>query len=208
MELRDYFSVFRKHFMLIVMLVIVTVAGALIFRASQETQYEASRAITVTRVNVQETPDYKFDDFYAIQASEFFSRTLIGWIETPAIVLDIYDDAGITAPTSSLSSLARLFKGTRIAPQVIQVEFKHNDATEADTIADSIITVIQREVDKENSATEDEAYFNIEATKTVVVEQPKNYAIVGVVAFLVGLFIAYNLALLLHYLAKGETKKS
>ncbi|MFC1640627.1 hypothetical protein ACFL2D_01110 [Patescibacteria group bacterium] len=205
MELRNYISIARTYLVMIIIISAVGVGAALALRAMQPPVFEASRAVTISRVNAQETKDYKYDNFYAIQASELFSRTVVGWIETPAIVIDVYSEAGIDAPNDNLNSLAKVIKGTRIAPQVVQIDFDHTDKEEASKLADSVINVIQREVDKENEATkDDEAYFHIEATKTIVVEQTKHYPLIAVISFLVSLFIGYNIALLRHYLKKEE----
>lgn len=205
MELREYFRVGRKYWVMITAITVVLVVGALVFRKIQPTTFSASRALTLSRVNTQKTSDYKFDDYYAIQAVDLFNKTVAAWLQTPSDVLDVYQDAGISAPSTSLNSLARVIKTTKISPQVMQVEFTHGNEAEARKIADSIVKIVNREVDKQNAVETEQAYFHVDASDTVVVETQKYYALVGIVAFLVGLFVSYNLALLLNYL--GSTKK-
>ena len=202
MELHEYFSVARKYWLLLVTTTLVLLVASLGFRALQPDSFKASRALTISRVNIQETQDYKFDNYYTIQASELFGRTVIGWLETPANVLDIYEDAGIAAPTNNLNALARTVDATRIAPQVIQIEFTHGNADEAKKIADSVVRIVEREISKENSQENTDAFFHAEASETVVVESEKYYALIAIASIVVGLFLSYNVALLLNYLAK------
>jgi capsular polysaccharide biosynthesis protein len=203
MELREYVHVARKYWLMIVIVTVVLVAGSLLFRSLQPTTYSASRALTLSRVNTQKTTDYKYDDYYAIQAVDLFNKTVAAWLQTPSDVLDIYTDAGVSAPTESLNSLARVITTTKISPQVLQVDFVHGDKDQAQKIADSIVKIVQREVDKENKIETEQAYFHVDASNTVIVETPKFYALIAIVALLVGLFVSYNLALLLNYFSKG-----
>lgn len=204
MELREYFQVVRKYWVMMLVVTAVLVGGALLFRSQQPTSFSASRALTLSRVNTQKTSDYKYDDFYAIQAVDLFNKTVAAWLQTPSDVLDVYKDAGVAAPTTSLNSLARVIKTTKISPQVLQVEFTHTNKDEAQKIADSIVKIVQREVDKQNEVETEQAYFHVDASETVVVETPKYYALVAIVAAILGVFVSYNLALLLNYFGKGQ----
>lgn len=204
MELREYFQVARRYWLMIAVVTLVLVAGSVFFRAMQPTTFTSSRALTLSRVNTQKTADYKYDDYYAIQAVDLFNKTVAAWLQTPADVLDIYKDAGVTPPTTSLNSLARVIKTTKISPQVLQVEFTHANKDEATKISDSIVKIVQREVDKQNKVETEQAYFHVDSSETVVVETPRYYALVAIVALLIGLFLSYNLALLMNYFGKGN----
>ena len=57
-------------------------------------KYDASVALNVIRVNREETGDYQYDGFYAIQASNLFAETIVSWLETPAVVKEIYEQSG------------------------------------------------------------------------------------------------------------------
>src|SRR3989304_5680738 len=57
-------------------------------------KYDASVALNVIRVNREETSDYQYDGFYAIQASNLFAETIVSWLETPAVVKENYEQSG------------------------------------------------------------------------------------------------------------------
>ncbi len=204
MELREYVHIAKKYWVMIVVVTAVLVAGSVLFRSLQPTMYTASRALTLTRVNTQKTTDYKFDDYYAIQSADLFNKTVIAWLQTPSDVLDVYKDAGVSAPTQNLNALSRIFDTTKISPQVVQVQFAASNEADAKKIADSVVKIVQNEVEKQNSLESEQASFHIDASDTVVVVTPKNLGLIAAVALLIGLFVSYNLALLIHYFSKGS----
>lgn len=204
MELREHFFIIKKYWYILLIFVVVITGSALLFRKSQPVSYEASRALTIARGNLQQTDDYKYDNYYAIQASELFGRTVVGWLETPSLVLDIYNASGVATPSSDLNALSNKFKATRLAPQVIQVEFSESNPENARKVSDAVVTIMQREVEKVNAASQEDAYFTLQKTDTVVNEKSKQYPMVGLVSFLVGLFLGYNALLLVHYIKKHE----
>lgn len=203
MELRDYFSVFRSHVRLIVGIALVSVLATLGLRYVQPAHFDVSQTMTISRVNVQNTQVYKFDDYYALQASDIFTRTISGWLSTPAFVVDIYNEARMQAP-QDISALTRFITASKLSQQVLQVQFSYGNADDAQKISDALVKVVQRETDKQNALTKDTANFHIEATDPVIVQASKRYTLFGGASLLVGLFIGYCLSLLLYYLNKSK----
>jgi len=102
MELKQYIKIIKRHIKSIVMVSILVGFFALIFSAVKPVTYETSLSLLISRATAQETQDYKYDSYYAIQANDLFANTIVGWLKSPEIVVDIYKEAGVNFPVKNL----------------------------------------------------------------------------------------------------------
>jgi capsular polysaccharide biosynthesis protein len=80
MELKEYIKIIRKEFKLILIAAIITGSSALLFSTIQPVKYETSLSLFVNKDKTQETDDFKYDGYYALQASEIISDSIEQWL--------------------------------------------------------------------------------------------------------------------------------
>jgi len=134
MELSELIRLAVKHYkFLIVIAVIAGLAGAW-FAYSRPTQYEGSVSFTINRINTAVTTEYQYDGYYGIKAAELFGQTVVSWLETPSVLLDMYQRAGVEPHITSLSSFTGRFRAKIYSPQTIN----HDEVLICDSIYENL----------------------------------------------------------------------
>jgi hypothetical protein len=124
--------------------IIVGVLSALGFSYMKPITYDTSISFSINRINRQDTAEYQYDGYYAIQASDLFSQTVMSWFMTPSVLLEMYDQAGIDPQIKSLTDLTSRFKTKKYSPQNIVVKFSERDQETATKISAAIVTVVEK----------------------------------------------------------------
>ncbi len=208
MELRDYLHIFRKRIAVIIAVIIIGTGATLAVLSSRNPGFDTSVALTINRINTQQTTEYKYDQFYALSATDLFGKSVIGWMSTPSIIDAVFNDAGLPIEFSGIADEAGFFSGRRLAPQVIEVRYTYKTEEGSKKLNASLIKVLQGEIDKLNAQTVGESYFTIVAADPVVLPGSNNLLLVGLIAFVVSAFVGLNLALLLDYLKRKPVREA
>jgi capsular polysaccharide biosynthesis protein len=178
----------RKRWLLLIVL-LVPIIAAVIFAATRPTTYTASIAFTINRINKQPTTEYQFDGYYALQASDLFSDTVVSWFLTPSSIVDMYDRAGINPNVTSLSSLTSRFNIKKFSAQNLNVKFTTQSQTEADKLASAVIQTVQEKTTSLNQSADRKALFEAVGSKPVIVANSKGIIISGIVGLIIGFFL-------------------
>ncbi|MFA6973231.1 MAG: hypothetical protein WC238_00635 [Parcubacteria group bacterium] len=200
MELKEYIRIIKEHrdiFLVVVLGVIVAAFFVLIVKADS---YSTSLLLSITRSGSQETADYKFDDFYRIQADEKFAETIVQWVSNPGIEADIFAAAGVRADNFSLRQLSKSFKAEKLSSQAVAVSFSAPSSERAQKIADSIFAVLEKNNETLNKDQKENGWFKIVAHDPIIVKNNYNPFLIFILALSVGLFLAFWTVLIIHYL--------
>jgi len=195
MELKDYLKFIKKYFWLVVILTLLSGLTAFLLSYLKPVSYEASISFAVNRINREDTSDYQFDGYYAIQASDLVSQTVVSWFSTPSVVLEIYRKAGITPKYDSLEEFATFFNTKKYSAQNIGVKFREKSEKAAKSIAEATIDVISSKVKELNKNADTSSLFEASASMPVIVKTKVNYwlnTLIGLLAgFIFGIFLVY-----------------
>ena len=192
MELKEYIIIFKKHFKLFLLATTLVMAAIIIFQSVKPLTYKTSLALNITRDGSQETEDYKYDDFYRLQADERFADTVVRWMALPGIVADICDEAGI--------SENKKIKAKRLSSQTIEITYIASDIKTARKLSDSIIKVLDREAEKLNEFQKNEAWFKILGSRSIVASDKPDLWKTALIGLLIGAFLGFWVILIKHYL--------
>ncbi|MDZ7798320.1 MAG: Wzz/FepE/Etk N-terminal domain-containing protein [Patescibacteria group bacterium] len=206
MELKEYLKIVKKHLILVIALILLIGGAAFLFSYFQPNTYEASVSFAVNRINTKETQDYQFDGYYAIQASDLVSQTVVSWFSTPSVVLEIYEKANISPQYNSLEEFATFFNTKKYSAQNINVKFKEKTQEKAENIAAATIEVINAKVKALNKSSDSDSLFEAQASSPVVVETTPNLWLNTIIGLVVGLILGLFLVYLVDYF-KSEEKK-
>lgn len=194
----------RVYRWLIISLTVVATLASLIFTYRTPAYYDSSISFSINRVNQQETSQYQYDGYYAIQAADLFSQTVISWFMTPSVLLEMYDKAKIDPQISSLTEISSRFRVKKYSPQNIVVTYKERDRQTAEKIAEAIISVTQEKAVAANQTADKKALFEVIGTQPVIVVKKPPVVMNTIVGFIGGLFLSILAAYIIEYWKKSE----
>ena len=200
MELKEYINIIKKYKKLFLSAIIAIVALALGYFYFLPVRYDASLTLNITRTGSQETTDYKYDDYYRLQADQAFGDTLVEWLKSPRLVSDIYTAANIDSKAFTLSQLTRGMTATRRSPQLVTVSFSAATPDRAQKISTGIIKVIEENTAELNNDQKESAWFEVVSTAPVIVKYQPNYKIILLASLLLGMFLGFWGVMIRHYL--------
>lgn len=183
----------KYRFVFIFALLMAVVAGFWEWQSAGK--FDVSLVLTVNRYGIQQSPDYRYDNYYALKASDEFSDTVAGWFETPEMAQAILKKTGLDSWSQNLNALSRRFKAAKIAPNLVEVRFSAQSEEEAKILAKAIGQLGAQKVDVINSASSQNISFLLLVGEPVIV---KNAGIIWwniFSGFLVGLAVGFFLKL-------------
>ena len=192
MELKEYIIIFKKHFKLFLLVIVLAIAAGVIFQIARPLTYKAFLTLNITREGSQETENYKYDEFYRLQADERFADTVVRWLESPRITADIYERAGVAD--------SKKFKARRLSSQMIGVIYITSNTKEAQDLAGSVIEILNQETKKLNEYQKNETWFKILGSEPVIIENEFNLWKLVLISLLTGIFLGGWAVLIRHYL--------
>ncbi len=205
MELKNLIKIFRKNwtlFALTIFIVLAIGAGYKYFKDSRPITYDVSLLLNVTRENIQSTDNYRYDDFYRLQADERFADTVVRWLENPRIVSNIYNETGKVSGGIDLNQLSKVFKAKRMSSQMIDVRYAAQSASDAQEISLALTQVVNKEIKELNQSQKEDSWFKIIGDEPVIKESKIEWKNILLIFSALGIFLAIWTVLLKHYLSQ------
>lgn len=183
----EFIKIISKDKIIIIAIALIVGILSVLIANLLPAKYDASVALSVIRVNREETSDYQYDGFYAIQASNLFAETIVSWLETPAVVREIYEQSGKKDAVASLSDFAGAFKAKKLSSQNITVKFSSKTEEEAKTLASSLVSVVEKKSQTSLETSKKESVFEIKSADPVIVKRAYDAAITFFAGLITGL---------------------
>jgi len=200
MEFKEFIQIFKNNFKLFILVIILIIAGGFIYFSFLPISYGTSLTLNITRSGSQNTDNYKFDDFYRLQADEKFAETLVEWLKSPRIVADIYDKAGVDYNGFSLRKFSKVIKPEKMSSQVVAVSYSSPNSDIAKKISAAIISIVSKNIANLNTDQKENTWFKIDASDPLIVLNKVTPLEILMIFFLIGIFIAFWIVLITHYL--------
>lgn len=200
MELKEYIYILKTHIKAFVLAVVLALIVGILYFSLWPVKYDTSLTLNITRNGTQETADYKYDDFYRLQADEKFAETAVEWLKSPRAAADIYFNSNIDASRFSLRKLEKSFRAEKLSSQVVSVKFSADTPEKAKLIADSISKIISKNIESLNLNQKEKNWFEIAAQDPVIAQNVLNFWIVILASLATGIFLGFWTVLIIHYL--------
>jgi len=200
MELKEYIKIFSRHSRLFLGIVVLIAALSFIYFLFRPLAYNNSFTLNITRAGIQETADYRYDDYYRLQADEKFADTLVQWLKDPRVVADIYAKAGISSDNLSLKKLSRVFKAEKMSSQVVAVSFSTPTRKQTEKISQAIYEVIAVNIQALNAQQEEKNWFEIKTFSPITAPNSVPFLWILFFSLMGGIFLAFWVVLFAHYL--------
>lgn len=199
MDLKEYLQIIKKHKNLFIFVILFVSLGVFAYYSFRPVSFVTSLTIDVSRIGFQETTDYRYDDFYRLQADEKFCETIVEWLKNPRVVADIFKEAGIDTEKLNLKKLSASVKAQKRSSQIVAINFGASDEKTAKKIANAIIKIISKKTEVLNANQKENTWFQIFSDEPVIKENKINWMII-LAGFLAGIFLAFWTVLIKHYL--------
>jgi len=200
MELRDYIRIYWRQRWLILSLVGIATVTTWLATASQPVRYGSSQSFAINRINREATPDYQYDGYYALQASDLFSQTVVSWFSTPSVLRDVYQQANVDPEIQSLSSLSSRFKVKKYSAQNIVVRVTERTDDRVRKIAAGVKDVMEEKAAQLNQDHSGKSLFSIVGSDPVIAPIQPNVWLATAVALILSAGLSLFIAAARHYL--------
>lgn len=147
-DLTSYIKVTKKRLPLMLLITVVATLVAYGVASRIQPSHIVHFSYTISLAQRETAPDFRFDGYYALQATDLFAATLAGWMKTPEHVVEAYREAGLPLPSTDARTIVKAVEVTRSGPQLVQVAVKSESKIEAEALASGLRVVIEREVDR------------------------------------------------------------
>ncbi len=192
MELREFIGIFAKDKKVFCRIILgMLLLGLLTFRF-QPDRYQATLVLNVTRSGVVPSNDYRYDQFYRLQADERYADTIVSWLGTTGMQTDIAAKAGMKAPLTS-------FSAKRLSSQMITVAYVSGSSARLREYAGALVTTVNDESARLNAQAKDADWFTVVADEPVVASADFSFAILLAGSLALGLFVAFWTVLIRRY---------
>jgi len=200
MELKEYLEIIKKQWKTFVFIIFLVIAGSLLYFLFRPISYSTSLTINITRTGRQITGNYKYDDFYRLQADEKFAETLVEWLKSPRTVANILEEAEIGINNMSNRKLAKVFRVQKLSSQVISVSYGSENRIYAEKISVAIGKVLEENTRILNQDQRESSWFKIIPHEPLIIKDQFNLALITIIAFSLGAFLAFWIVLFIHYI--------
>lgn len=186
----SYLALLRRRLAFVIFLTVVGLGASPLFAATRPESFRASLSLSINRIHRQETPDYQYDGYYAIQASDLVAQTVVSWMATPSMLREVYTQAGLDPGDESLDAFKGRFRTRKFSAQNIVVEFTEGTRANAEKVAAALVAVIQERNQALNRSAEGEALFEVAGSTPVIVPAKPNTPLLAVLGAVTGLLLA------------------
>lgn len=199
MELKQYIEIFKKEKNVISGAVLFVLVLTLIFSGIKEVSYENDMLLLISRNGTQNTADYKYDGYYAVQASDIFADNVSQWLASASVASEIYSRAKVKNGLQSLKDFSKIFKAEKLSSQYVRVRYQTKDKETAISLARAMADVLQEKADLLSASSSEQIAFRIIYSDPLTVESKKDILLNSVLAIAGGLFLGIFLALGKNY---------
>lgn len=199
MKLKSYIDVIKKNKIYIYICIIFCAAVALVFSLTQATAYNATLVLSVHKVNRQDNKNYQYDNYYAILTSELLGNTIVGWLETPNIIYEIYDRAELTPQPEEIDRLVRQIKAKQISSHSVRVAFDQTDRGRAEKLSGSLVEVVKDKIAEVEITGDNKNAFEIIASSPIISEKKYDPVLITIIGLVSGLLIGIGLSFIFEY---------
>jgi len=199
MELKEYLRIIKNNLGVFIGTAVVFFVVIFSYLLLRPASYATSLTLNITRSGIQDTPDYRYDDFYRLQADEKFTETVVQWLKSPRVEEDIFKEAGTDTANYTLKMLAKNITADKLSSQLIAVGFSAPDEKSAQKIALAVAKIVSQNTQNLNKDQKESTWFEVVSSEPVVRLDKINPLFILAI-FFGSVFVAFWVVLIKHYL--------
>ncbi len=202
MEFKEYLKILKQEKGIIIGSVIILMIFTTSFTLNKPVSYASDLTLLISRKGTQATDNYKYDGYYAVQASDIFSDNISQWLASASVASEIYSRAKIKTDFTDFKQFSKLFKAKKLSSQYVEVRYETPDEQSAKVIARAIVDVLQEKTDSLSKSSNEEIAFNIIYNDPLVIKSENSIWWNNSLAIIGGLFLGILLVFGKNYFEK------
>jgi capsular polysaccharide biosynthesis protein len=202
MELREYYKIIKLNIAVIIYTVAIVVIVAYAWSVRTSQTYSASMLLNINRTETQTTSDYRYDQFYRLQADDKFADTVAQWLAAPGVAKDIFEKAGISTDQATMRQLSKSFHAEKLSVNIVNVQYSTENQGDASRIAPAVESVVSDKTKSLNASAKDPNWFQIDSSNLIVLKNIQDLRLNLGIAALAGLFFGTLLAFGKHFISE------
>ncbi len=196
---KDYLAIIGKNLFFIIGLgVIAAIAGG-VFAFFQPATFSTSLSFVIKQTARQETPDYQYDQYYALQSSDLFAQTIVSWLESPEVATQVLKSSEVDISLQNIKKLSKFFKVKKESSQLVSVKFSAKTEEEAKKISTRLSEIINERSRALYQEQKNAAVFSAEAGSPLILQSKPNIILSILLGLAGGLVIAITLVFVREY---------
>lgn len=199
MELKEYIKIFKKEKNVISSAVLLVLVLTLAFSGLKGVSYENDMLLLISRSGTQNTADYKYDGYYAVQASDIFADNVSQWLASASVASEIYIRAKEESEMKTLKNFSKVFKADKLSSQYVRVRYQTKNKETAISLAHAITDVLQKKADLLSASSAEQIGFKVIYSDPLSIESKSDFLLNGVLAIIGGMFLGILMALGKNY---------
>ncbi len=189
MELKQYLKIIKENAKLILIITLLTVLFSFVFSAIKPTKYDASLSLLISPNKTQETDDFKYNGYYALQAGEIIADSTEQWIKSPEFVSAVYQKVQLDPNFRNIKGYAKKFKADKMSSQYVEVKFETDTKEEAEKISQAITKILNNKTEILAENSQEELSFVIVGSQPIILESRPNIVFNMIIGLIAGLFL-------------------
>ncbi len=204
MELKEYIKIIKNDLKLIFVIAFITSFSAFLFSSLQPIKYETSLSLLLSKDRSQLTDDFKYDGYYALEASGILADSIVQWVKSPELISSVYQKAQIDGNFKNLKSYTKKIIAKKMSSQYIEVKFETNNIDQANKISIAIVDEINGKIQKMKNDSEEEIAFLISNENPITIKKEQNIFLNSIVGLISGVMLGIFLVFFRRYF-KADT---
>lgn len=198
MDIRSHAAILNNSRWFILVVTVLVGVAALLFGLFQPLVYKGFTSFEVRSVTQPPTEEYQYGGYYEIKAAEVYTQHLMSLVRTPAVVEEIYQNAGQGYEIDNINRFTNRFQAKQYSARNFSVSFTDRNKETAERLAQAVAAVVELRATQTDSVGE-ESRFEVIALNPVVAPSQYNPWAVTVVGALAGLIFSVLLVYLREY---------
>jgi len=202
MELKEYYKILKSNFSVLIYTAIIAIVVVYAWSVRQSQTYSTSLLLNIGQTETQVTTDYRYDQFYRLQADDKFAETIVSWLKSPGVAKNIFLKAGVNSDQKTMRNLSKSFQVEKLSSNIVSVRYSTENNDEAERIAPAITSVVFEKTKALNTDARDPNWFQVGASDLIILKNTQDLRINLGIAALAGLFLGVLLAFGKHYISE------
>ncbi len=139
--------------------------------------------------------DFRFDGYYALQATDLFASTLAKWIQTPEVISTAHQEAGLKLSSTDPRTIRRMVNAEKTAPQLVEVTIRDADSARAEQLGEGLRTVMEKNIALYHDQGIPALTFRAVPTASWTGKPAVATNVITIATFIFALFISINVVL-------------
>jgi capsular polysaccharide biosynthesis protein len=199
MELKEYIKIIRNEKEIIAKITVLTALFAFVFSVLMPVSYETSVSLFINKNSTQQTDQFKYDGYYALESGEIVSDNVEKMLQSPEVVDAIYQKSGIDPSFKNIKSYKKRFTAHKMSNQYVEVSFTAPKKDDAEKIAAALTETVNQKISSASAASGQEVSFSVDNNQPVTLEKKQDLLLNTFIGLVSGLFLGIFAAFLKKY---------